>query len=53
MKKKKDEDTKLIKPSEEEKKKGERVKSCGWWVPWCMFNYRNAIENRVMEIEKT
>ena len=31
----------------------ERVKSCGWWVPQCVFNYENVIGNRVLEIENT
>ena len=49
-----DEETKLTEPSEgKKKKKGEWVKSCDWWVPWCMFNYGNVIENKVIEIENT
>ena len=49
--KKEDEETKLTEPSEEKKKK---VKSCGWlwsWDPVCNFNYRNVIENIIMETE--
>ena len=31
----------------------ERVKSCGWWVSQCVFNYENVIGNRVLEVENT
>ena len=48
-----DEETKLTEPSEGKKKKEEWVKSCDWWVPWCMFNYENVIENKVIETENT
>ena len=43
------------KKSGKEGKEREReiVKSCGWWVPQCVFNYENVIGNRVLEIENT
>ena len=39
-----------------EKKEKKMVKSYGWpwqWVPSCVFNYKNTIENRVMETENS
>ena len=41
------------KEGKERERERERVKSCGWWVPQCVFNYENIIGNRVLEIENT
>ena len=43
-------------PMEIVEKKKKRVKSCGWpwqWVPSYVFNYKNAIENKIMETENS
>ena len=54
-KKRDDEETKLIEPSEEKKKRkeGQKLRLTLTVGPICSFNYENAIENRVMEIENT